>query len=121
MKLYRYAIIVDSNAIYNIIRIIEKEFDNVKNSFDGKYIETSEHLSFCKCDINNGVYANTFIDSEDNECKCFEILQLIDEKEVEELNYLYKIAWKNQVKEYYIKELEKVIDGCQRTIQKIKS
>lgn len=114
MKLYHYAIIVKYHSIYDIIAVIDEQFDNVKNSFDGKYIETSEHLSFYKCDVNNGVYANTFIDSEDNECKCFEILQLINDDEI-----FNKESLQKQVKEYYIKELEKVIIECQKTIQRI--
>jgi hypothetical protein len=109
MKLYRYSIVVDRCEQFNIKEIIEVDYSDVYKCYGGGYMTSqARDLFFHDEQVNKGVHI-TFGNNYG-----YNILQLYEDNEL-----INKEALKKQVKDCYIKEIEKVISKCNQTINKL--
>lgn len=113
MNIYHVGITVDYNKKWVIKRCFDYSITNLKESSDKSYYTDGYSTYIYKFDINQGVIVHSGIDEEQDDYTTYHIYISYKDGETVNIDDL-----KKQVQDYYQNELHKIINDCQKTIDK---
>ena len=114
MNIYHVGITVDYHKPWVIKRSFDYSIKNLKESSDKKYYTDNISQYIFKFDLDKGVIVHSGIDEDQDYYTTYHIYLSYKDGETVNVDDL-----KKKVQEYYQNELYKIINECQKTIDKI--
>ena len=113
MNIYHVGITVDRNKKWEIKRQFAYPIINLEESSVGNYYTDHFDTYIYKFDLDQGVIVHSGIDEEQDDFTTYHIYISYEDEETVDVDDL-----KKQVQNYYQNELRKIINDCQKTIDK---
>lgn len=113
MNIYHVGITVDYHKPWVIKRCFDYSITNLKKDSDGNYYTDNYFTFIYKFDIDQGVIVHSGTDEEQDDFTTYHIYHSYKDNEIVNVDDL-----KKQVQDYYKNELHKIINECQKTIDK---
>ena len=113
MNIYHVGITVDYHKPWIIKRCFDYPINNLNESSDKSYYTDDYSTYIFKFEINQGVIVHSGIDEEQDNFTTYHIYVSYKNGETVNIDDL-----KKQVQDYYQNELYKIINDCQKTIDK---